>query len=55
MWNDAWMKRFDLLDSKFDGWQAIDATPQETSGGFNNLKLFFCGGRGKKINKKIKY
>lgn len=32
MWNDCWMKRPDL-PSGFDGWQVVDATPQETSSG----------------------
>ncbi|KAJ7322595.1 hypothetical protein JRQ81_018882 [Phrynocephalus forsythii] len=30
VWNDVWMKRPDLPKG-FDGWQAIDATPQERS------------------------
>lgn len=30
VWNDAWMKRPDL-PAGFDGWQALDATPQEES------------------------
>uniref|UniRef100_A0A8C4Q815 protein-glutamine gamma-glutamyltransferase n=1 Tax=Eptatretus burgeri TaxID=7764 RepID=A0A8C4Q815_EPTBU len=37
VWNDCWMKRPDLIDG-FDGWQAIDATPQETSSG-----VYQCG------------
>ncbi|NXX20584.1 TGM4 glutamyltransferase, partial [Podargus strigoides] len=37
VWNDVWMKRMDL-PTGFDGWQAIDATPQEQSQG-----LFQCG------------
>ncbi|NXY22915.1 TGM4 glutamyltransferase, partial [Atrichornis clamosus] len=37
VWNDAWMKRTDLPDG-FDGWQAIDSTPQEQSQG-----IFRCG------------
>ncbi|XP_048807188.1 protein-glutamine gamma-glutamyltransferase 4 [Lagopus muta] len=37
VWNDVWMKRKDL-PSGFDGWQAIDATPQEQS-----LGIFQCG------------
>lgn len=37
VWNDVWMKRRDL-PSGFDGWQAIDATPQEQSQG-----IFQCG------------
>ncbi|XP_035016094.2 protein-glutamine gamma-glutamyltransferase 2 [Hippoglossus stenolepis] len=37
VWVDSWMTRPDL-DSKYDGWQASDPTPQETSGG-----VFCCG------------
>ncbi|NXN95195.1 TGM4 glutamyltransferase, partial [Rhinopomastus cyanomelas] len=37
VWNDVWMKRKDL-PAGFDGWQAIDATPQEQSQG-----VFQCG------------
>ncbi|NXL32758.1 TGM4 glutamyltransferase, partial [Glaucidium brasilianum] len=37
VWNDVWMKRTDLPEG-FDGWQAIDSTPQEQSGG-----IFQCG------------
>ncbi|KFQ26560.1 Protein-glutamine gamma-glutamyltransferase 4, partial [Merops nubicus] len=37
VWNDVWMKRSDL-PAGFDGWQAIDATPQEQSQG-----AFQCG------------
>ncbi|NWW43123.1 TGM4 glutamyltransferase, partial [Pedionomus torquatus] len=37
VWNDVWMKRTDL-PSGFDGWQAIDSTPQEQSQG-----MFQCG------------
>ncbi|XP_063778483.1 protein-glutamine gamma-glutamyltransferase 4 [Pseudophryne corroboree] len=37
VWNDVWMKRPDL-PSGYDGWQAIDATPQEPSQG-----IFQCG------------
>ena len=32
MWNESWFKRPDLPDGH-DGWQAHDATPQETSFG----------------------
>ena len=32
VWNDAWMARPDLPRG-YGGWQAIDATPQETSDG----------------------
>ncbi|XP_048367765.1 protein-glutamine gamma-glutamyltransferase 4 [Sphaerodactylus townsendi] len=37
VWNEAWMKRPDLPKG-FDGWQAIDATPQEQSQG-----IYQCG------------
>uniref|UniRef100_UPI00358EFDF0 protein-glutamine gamma-glutamyltransferase K n=1 Tax=Myxine glutinosa TaxID=7769 RepID=UPI00358EFDF0 len=37
VWNDCWMKRPDLPEG-CGGWQAIDATPQETSAG-----SFQCG------------
>ncbi|XP_006039042.2 protein-glutamine gamma-glutamyltransferase K, partial [Alligator sinensis] len=37
VWNDCWMKRPDLPPG-FDGWQVVDATPQETSSG-----IFCCG------------
>ncbi|NXR14491.1 TGM4 glutamyltransferase, partial [Semnornis frantzii] len=37
VWNDVWMKRTDL-PAGFDGWQTIDATPQEQSQG-----IFQCG------------
>lgn len=36
-WTEVWMTRPDLL-AAFDGWQVIDATPQEVSDG-----LFRCG------------
>ncbi|KAM9308219.1 protein-glutamine gamma-glutamyltransferase 4 [Gastrophryne carolinensis] len=37
VWNDVWMKRHDL-PSGYDGWQAIDGTPQELSQG-----IYQCG------------
>ncbi|XP_064640895.1 hemocyte protein-glutamine gamma-glutamyltransferase-like [Lineus longissimus] len=37
VWNDVWMARPDLPDG-YGGWQAIDATPQETSEG-----VYCCG------------
>ncbi|XP_064599102.1 hemocyte protein-glutamine gamma-glutamyltransferase-like [Liolophura sinensis] len=37
VWNEVWMSRADLPKG-YDGWQAIDATPQETSEG-----MFQCG------------
>uniref|UniRef100_A0A023G034 protein-glutamine gamma-glutamyltransferase n=1 Tax=Amblyomma parvum TaxID=251391 RepID=A0A023G034_AMBPA len=38
VWNEVWMKRPDLGKEEYDGWQVIDATPQEMSGG-----IFSCG------------
>ncbi|XP_060082319.1 protein-glutamine gamma-glutamyltransferase K-like, partial [Ylistrum balloti] len=38
VWNDAWMARPDLNDKDYGGWQACDATPQETSDG-----IYSCG------------
>lgn len=37
MWNDCWMARKDLPPGH-GGWQAVDATPQETSQG-----TYCCG------------
>lgn len=37
VWNDVWMARPDL-PAGYGGWQAIDATPQETSSG-----MYQCG------------
>uniref|UniRef100_A0A8C8SA85 Protein-glutamine gamma-glutamyltransferase 4 n=1 Tax=Pelusios castaneus TaxID=367368 RepID=A0A8C8SA85_9SAUR len=37
VWNDVWMKRPDLPKG-FDGWQVVDATPQEMSQG-----IYQCG------------
>uniref|UniRef100_A0A8C5PZ60 protein-glutamine gamma-glutamyltransferase n=1 Tax=Leptobrachium leishanense TaxID=445787 RepID=A0A8C5PZ60_9ANUR len=37
VWNESWMQRRDLPDG-YGGWQALDATPQELSGG-----IFCCG------------
>nr|XP_005999060.1 PREDICTED: protein-glutamine gamma-glutamyltransferase 4 [Latimeria chalumnae] len=37
VWNDVWMKRPDLPEG-YDGWQALDSTPQEKSKG-----VFQCG------------
>uniref|UniRef100_W5N165 protein-glutamine gamma-glutamyltransferase n=2 Tax=Lepisosteus oculatus TaxID=7918 RepID=W5N165_LEPOC len=36
-WNECWMTRSDLPEG-FGGWQAVDATPQETSDG-----MYRCG------------
>ncbi|RWS16047.1 hypothetical protein B4U79_04263 [Dinothrombium tinctorium] len=33
VWNEVWMKRFDLPE-KYSGWQVIDSTPQEISSGY---------------------
>jgi len=35
VWTEAWMKRPDWTGA--DGWQAVDATPQEPSGGYFQL------------------
>lgn len=37
VWNEVWMKRLDMLvEYGMDGWQVVDATPQETSDGRNH-------------------
>jgi transglutaminase-like putative cysteine protease len=36
VWNEAWMARPDLPKG-YGGWQAVDATPQETSDGEQTL------------------
>lgn len=46
VWNDVWMKRKDLPEG-FDGWQAIDSTPQEQSQGRICLERLFCNCRGR--------
>lgn len=39
VWNEVWMRRQDLNDhGEYDGWQAVDATPQELSD-----NVFRCG------------
>ncbi|XP_072239324.1 protein-glutamine gamma-glutamyltransferase E-like [Leuresthes tenuis] len=39
VWVEGWMKRPDLAgDGKYDGWQVLDPTPQETSDG-----VYRCG------------
>ena len=39
VWNEAWMKRSDLTaGSDYDGWQALDGTPEEISD-----NLYQCG------------
>jgi hypothetical protein len=42
VWNDVWMARPDLPKG-YGGWQAIDATPQETSDGKTHIARW-CGG-----------
>ncbi|XP_068118224.1 protein-glutamine gamma-glutamyltransferase E-like [Hyperolius riggenbachi] len=36
-WNEGWFTRKDLSDSSYDGWQVLDATPQEESAGAYRL------------------
>ena len=31
VWNEVWMRRHDLTESIYGGWQVIDSTPQEAS------------------------
>ena len=36
VWNECWLNRPDLPENQnFDGWQALDSTPQESSGGLS--------------------
>ncbi|KAK2915510.1 protein-glutamine gamma-glutamyltransferase 5-like isoform X2 [Channa argus] len=45
VWVEGWMKRPDLAgDGKYDGWQVLDPTPQETSDG-----VFCCGPASVKV------
>ncbi|KFB35768.1 hypothetical protein ZHAS_00002672 [Anopheles sinensis] len=37
VWNEAWMTRPDLGGGLYDGWQVVDATPQELSDGMFKL------------------
>ena len=37
VWNDMWMSRPDIKQEHADGWQAVDATPQELSDGVNQM------------------
>lgn len=39
VWNEVWMKRPDL-GSAYDGWQVIDATPQELSDDMFRYTIF---------------
>ena len=41
MWNESWFKRPDLPDGH-DGWQAFDATPQESSHGNDYILIELC-------------
>jgi hypothetical protein len=41
VWNEVWMKRPDLKD-EYNGWQVIDATPQEHSDGKAKKKKKIC-------------
>jgi len=47
VWVDAWMRRPDIAGNGGDGWQAIDATPQEESSGPNEAPFansdYRCG------------
>ncbi|XP_053665401.1 annulin-like [Anopheles marshallii] len=38
VWNEVWMKRKDLQNPILDGWQVVDATPQNISDG-----MYKCG------------
>ena len=51
MWNESWFKRPDLPDGH-DGWQAHDATPQETSYG---KKISSCQSNIATIQSTISY
>ncbi|XP_058056626.1 annulin-like [Anopheles bellator] len=37
VWNEVWMRRPDLAVPRYDGWQVVDATPQEMSDGMFKL------------------
>ena len=43
VWNEVWMARPDL-QAGYGGWQAIDATPQETSEGMRSKSHFLIEG-----------
>uniref|UniRef100_UPI0037E7B21E protein-glutamine gamma-glutamyltransferase E-like n=1 Tax=Semicossyphus pulcher TaxID=241346 RepID=UPI0037E7B21E len=44
VWTEGWMRRPDLSEgSKYDGWQVLDSTPQETSDG-----IYCCGPAAKR-------
>lgn len=47
VWNEVWMKRPDLEPGDYDGWNVIDATPQELSD-----DLYRCGPTSVKAIKK---
>lgn len=46
MWVEGWMRRPDLdADGTYDGWQVLDPTPQEKSGGTGSPEpLAWAGG-----------
>ena len=37
VWNEIWTKRKDLPKNSYDGWQAVDSTPQEKSSGLHQM------------------
>ena len=37
VWTEVWLARNDLKVSTYDGWQVIDATPQEKSEGISMI------------------
>ena len=37
VWNEIWTKRNDLPNNTYDGWQAVDSTPQEESSGLHQM------------------
>ena len=41
IWTEIWARRRDLPDSSYDGWQIVDATPQEKSES-KSLRKYFC-------------
>ncbi|KAF7995203.1 hypothetical protein HCN44_004675 [Aphidius gifuensis] len=44
VWNEVWMRRTDLKDKNYDGWQVVDATPQETSSNDDDYQgQYACG------------
>ena len=37
VWNEGYMTRPDLGNPRFNGWQVLDATPQEISEGYDGM------------------